>query len=125
MHTDEESGQTIGLCMGELHLEIIVDRMKREFGVGANIGPSAGHLPRNLRKKVTDVGRQFAGGQSGGKGQYGQCRVDPRSRWSRQRFRSRTPPKAAWCRASTSLPWRKGLRERWAPACWRVIRWLT
>ncbi len=47
LHTDEESGQTIISGMGELHLEIIVDRMKREFGVEANIGRPAGDLPRN------------------------------------------------------------------------------
>ena len=48
LRTDEESGQTIISGMGELHLEIIVDRMKREFGVEANVGKAtAGGLPRN------------------------------------------------------------------------------
>ena len=47
VRTDEESGQTIISGMGELHLEIIVDRMKREFGVEANVGKPSGGLPRN------------------------------------------------------------------------------
>ena len=124
LHTDEESGQTIISGMGELHLEIIVDRMKREFGVEANIGRPQVTYRETLRKKVTDVEGKFVR-QSGGKGQYGHV-VLTRSRWRRAAVSSsRTPPKAAWCRASTSLPWRKGCAKRWAPACWRAIRWLT
>ncbi len=124
LHTDEESGQTIISGMGELHLEIIVDRMKREFGVEANIGRPQVTYRETLRKKVTDVEGKFVR-QSGGKGQYGHVvlTTSPRSRAAVSS--SRTPPKAAWCRASTSLPWRKGCAKRWAPACWRVIRWLT
>ena len=57
VHTDEESGQTIISGMGELHLEIIVDRMKREFGVEANIGRPQVTYRETLRKKVTDVER--------------------------------------------------------------------
>ena len=56
--------------MGELHLEIIVDRMKREFGVEANIGRPQVTYRETLRKKVTDVEGKFVR-QSGGKGQYG------------------------------------------------------
>ncbi|MBN0863989.1 elongation factor G, partial [Pseudomonas aeruginosa] len=52
LHTDEESGQTIISGMGELHLEIIVDRMKREFGVEANIGRPQVTYRETLRKKV-------------------------------------------------------------------------
>ncbi|MBK4330180.1 elongation factor G, partial [Enterobacter hormaechei] len=54
LHTDEESGQTIISGMGELHLEIIVDRMKREFGVEPNIGRPQVTYRETLRKKVTD-----------------------------------------------------------------------
>ncbi len=68
--TDEESGQTIIAGMGELHLEIIVDRMKREFGVEANVGKPQVAYRETIRKKVVDVEGKFVR-QSGGKGQYG------------------------------------------------------
>ena len=68
--TDEESGQTIIAGMGELPLEIIVDRMKREFGVDANVGKPQVAYRETVRKKVTDVEGKFVR-QSGGKGQYG------------------------------------------------------
>jgi elongation factor G len=68
--TDEESGQTIIAGMGELHLEIIVDRMKREFGVEANVGKPQVAYRETIRKSVSDVEGKFVR-QSGGKGQYG------------------------------------------------------
>src|SRR5438309_12065870 len=68
--TDEESGQTIISGMGELHLEIIVDRMKREFGVEANVGKPQVAYRETVRKSVSDVEGKFVR-QSGGKGQYG------------------------------------------------------
>ncbi len=68
--TDEETGQTIIAGMGELHLEIIVDRMKREFGVEANVGKPQVAYRETIRKKVTEVEGKFVR-QSGGKGQYG------------------------------------------------------
>ncbi|TDN64088.1 elongation factor G [Scandinavium goeteborgense] len=70
LHTDEESGQTIISGMGELHLEIIVDRMKREFGVDANIGRPQVTYRETIRKPVKDIEGKFVR-QSGGKGQYG------------------------------------------------------
>ncbi|PSS50875.1 elongation factor G [Enterobacter sp. FS01] len=70
LHTDEESGQTIISGMGELHLEIIVDRMKREFGVEANIGRPQVTYRETIRKGVSDIEGKFVR-QSGGKGQYG------------------------------------------------------
>lgn len=68
--TDEESGQTIIGGMGELHLEIIVDRMKREFGVEANVGKPQVAYRETISKTVRDVEGKFVR-QSGGKGQYG------------------------------------------------------
>ncbi len=70
VRTDDESGQTIIAGMGELHLEIIVDRMKREFNVEANVGKPQVAYRETIRKKVTDVDGKFVR-QSGGKGQYG------------------------------------------------------
>ena len=70
LRTDEESGQTIISGMGELHLEIIVDRMKREFGVEANVGKPQVAYRETIRKIQKDVEGKFVR-QSGGKGQYG------------------------------------------------------
>ena len=70
LHTDEESGQTIISGMGELHLEIIVDRMRREFGVEANIGRPQVTYRETIRQTVKDIEGKFVR-QSGGKGQYG------------------------------------------------------
>ena len=76
--SDEESGQTIIAGMGELHLEIIVDRMKREFNVEANVGKPQVAYRETIRKQVSDVDGKFVR-QSGGKGQYGHVvfRVEP------------------------------------------------
>ncbi len=69
VRTDEESGQTIISGMGELHLEIIVDRMKREFGVEANVGAPQVAYRETIRKEVESEAKHVK--QSGGKGQYG------------------------------------------------------
>ena len=72
-HTDPDSGQTIIAGMGELHLEIIVDRLLREFKVEANVGAPQVAYKEALTKEV-DVEGKFVR-QSGGRGQYGHCRV--------------------------------------------------
>lgn len=77
VHTDEESGQTIIRGMGELHLDIIVDRMRREFHVEANIGKPQVAYRETIRKKVEIEGKHVK--QSGGRGQYGHVwlRLEP------------------------------------------------
>ncbi|GGP24457.1 elongation factor G [Silvimonas amylolytica] len=70
VHTDEESGQTIIAGMGELHLEILVDRMKREFHVEATVGKPQVAYRETIRTKVEGVEGKFVK-QSGGRGQYG------------------------------------------------------
>jgi elongation factor G len=69
VHTDEESGQTIISGMGELHLDIIVDRMKREFAVEANVGAPQVAYRETIRRAVEQEGKFVR--QSGGRGQYG------------------------------------------------------
>ncbi len=77
VNTDPETGQTILSGMGELHLEIIVDRMMREFGVGANVGKPQVAYRETIRKNAEAEGRHVR--QTGGRGQYGhvKIRVEP------------------------------------------------
>jgi elongation factor G len=79
VHTDEESSQTIISGMGELHLEIIVDRMKREFGVEANVGKPQVAYREAIKKPVQIEGKFIK--QSGGRGQYGHVwlRLEPQA----------------------------------------------
>lgn len=80
VRSDEESGQTIIAGMGELHLEIIVDRMKREFSVEANVGKPQVAYRETIRKAVKQEGKFVR--QSGGRGQYGHVviEIEPRQR---------------------------------------------
>ena len=84
MNTDPETGQTILAGMGELHLEIIVDRMKREFNVEANVGKPQVAYRETIRAKAE--GEEKYAKQTGGRGQYGhvKIRIDP----ARERVRS-------------------------------------
>jgi len=77
VHTDEESGQTIISGMGELHLEIIVDRLRREFKVEANVGKPQVAYRETIRKSVEQEGKFVR--QTGGRGQYGHVwlRIEP------------------------------------------------
>ncbi len=84
VHTDEESGQTIIEGMGELHLEIIVDRMRREFKVEANVGKPQVAYRETIRKSIEQEGKYIR--QTGGRGQYGHVwlRIEPQE--ARQRL---------------------------------------
>jgi elongation factor G len=86
VHTDEESGQTIIYGMGELHLEIIVDRMKREFDVEANVGAPQVAYRETIRKTVEQEGKFVR--QTGGRGQYGHVylKIEPRESGSGYEF---------------------------------------
>ena len=74
VHTDEETGQTIIAGMGELHLEIIVDRLLREFKVDANVGKPQVAYRETVSKRVKQEGKYIK--QSGGRGQYGHCWIE-------------------------------------------------
>ncbi len=86
VRTDEETGQTIISGMGELHLEIIVDRMKREFNVEANVGAPQVAYRETIRKAVEIEGKHVK--QSGGKGQYGHVwlKLEPRDQGAGYEF---------------------------------------
>jgi len=73
VHSDEDTGQTIISGMGELHLEIIVDRMMREFGVQATVGRPQVAYRETIRKKAQAEGKYIR--QTGGRGQYGHCEI--------------------------------------------------
>jgi elongation factor G len=72
--TDQDTGQTLISGMGELHLEIIVDRLKREFGVGANVGRPQVAYRETIRQKAIAEGKFIR--QSGGRGQYGHVKIE-------------------------------------------------
>ena len=125
MRTDEETGQTIISGMGELHLEIIVDRMKREFGVEANVGAPQVAYRETIRRVCEEIEGKFIK-QSGGRGQYGHVwlKVEPQPRGQGLRVRGRNQ-RADQCRASTFLRCNAAWWKRCRPACSPAIPWWT
>ena len=121
VRTDEESGQTIISGMGELHLEIIVDRMKREFGVEANVGAPQVAYRETIRKPVDKVEGKFIK-QSGGRGQYGHVwlRLEPQP--PGKGFEFVDAIKGGTCRANTSRRSRRASWRRCRTACSRASR---
>ena len=114
--SDEETGQTLIAGMGELHLEIIVDRLKREFNVDANVGRPQVAYRETISQPAEKIQGRFVR-QTGGSGQYGDVDHQPAARRSRARATSSsTRSSAARSRRSTSRPSTPASRRRWARA---------
>ena len=125
LRTDEESGQTIISGMGELHLEIIVDRMKREFGVEANVGKPQVAYRETIRKLAKDVEGKFVR-QSGGKGQYGHVVLTVEPQEPGKGFEFVDATKGGVGAARNSFPRsRRVSKTRCPAACWPATRWST
>ena len=121
MNTDPETGQTILSGMGELHLEIIVDRMMREFGVVANVGKPQVAYRETIRQTAEyDYTHKK---QTGGSGQYARSQTargaDSRARASSSKTRSR----AATFRRNSFRPSRRAWSKRSKAAFWPAMRW--
>jgi elongation factor G len=120
--SDPETGQTLICGMGELHLEVLVDRMKREFGVLANTGEPQVAYKETIKKAAKAEGKYIR--QSGGRGQYGHCflRVEPLNRGEGYKFINEIKGGAI---PSEFIPAvEKGVREAMEKGFWQVIQWL-
>lgn len=124
VHLDQETGQTVIGGMGELHLDILVDRMRREFKVEANVGKPQVAYRETIRRKVEKVEYTHKK-QTGGSGQFAKVLIDP----SRSPARtvpptsSRTRSPVAASRASTSRRWMPVRRTPCSTACSPATRW--
>ena len=123
VETDKDTGQTKISGMGELHLEIIVDRLKREFGVEANVGKPQVAYKETIRKDAKAEGRYIK--QTGGKGQYGHLQDRGLARSRRGlRLRERHHGRLASPRSSSS-PSRRASGGPATAASWPATRWWT
>ena len=123
-YTDQETGQTIIAGMGELHLEIIVDRLLREFKVEANVGKPQVAYREAPGHDVDRAEGKFVR-QSGGRGQYGHAVIKLEKMEESFGYEFVTASLAAWCRRSTSPPSTRASRRRCRRALSPVIRWST
>ena len=127
VRNDQETGQTIIGGMGELHLEIMVDRMKREYNVEANIGSPQVAYREAITQSVKEL-RYVHKKQTGGSGQFADIVINvmptvrPMPRACARRSSSRAKSWVAWCRASSGAPSRRAPRTRWSAAFWRATR---
>ena len=122
VHTDEETGQTIIAGMGELHLEILIDRMKREFRVEANIGKPQVAYRETLRRAVEKVEYTHKK-QSGGSGQYARVIIDLEPLRRRPRATSSsTPSPVVGSPRSTSPRSTRASRTRCSSVSWPATR---
>ena len=125
MRSDPETNQTIIAGMGELHLEIIVDRMMREFKVDANVGRPQVAYRETIRKRVEKIEGKFIR-QSGGKGQYGHVviNMEPSEQGAGLRVRGQGRGRRDPARVHrTGGAGHQGSAGE--PACWPAIRWWT
>ena len=120
VQTNEETGQTEISGMGELHLEVLVDRMLREFKVDANVGRPQVSYRETVRGEAQKVEGKFVR-QTGGSGQYGVVRIDLEPAPGRASTSS-TRSGAARSRRSSSPPSRRASRRRWTTASSPAIR---
>ncbi len=124
VHLDQETGQTVIGGMGELHLDILVDRMRREFKVEANVGKPQVAYRETIKRKVEKV--EFTHKkQTGGSGQFAKVLIDlePFSGEDGATYESRTRSPVAASRASTSRRWTPVRRTPCSTACWPATRW--
>ena len=116
VETDEETSQILISGMGELHLDIIVDRMRREFGVEANVGQPQVSYRETIRQTAEAEGKYIK--QSGGRGQYGHCwlRLEPQPEGKGSEFvdevKGGVIPKEF-------IPALRKFRELWTKECWQ------
>ncbi len=120
--TDDQTGQTILYGMGELHLEVLVDRMLREFRVAANVGKPRVAYRETITRTVDKADGRFVR-QSGGRGQYGHVimRFEPMDPGSGSSLK--TPLLGAPSPVNIFPPSRLGLEKQWMAAFWPAIRW--